>query len=187
MDGDSRPLLTGFDIGSDEYSAGCWDSDEDGYSDQRCGGTDCDDSEPAVHPGAAEGPYGDATCADTLDNDCDGSSDAADSGCVSECPDLDGDGYGNPANIDCPFPQEDCEDDDSTVNPGVTEIPDNGKDDDCDPSTPDAQSWSAATTAEASTLGVGAARNSGILNSVLGFALPLAAVLSLRRRRGRIS
>ncbi|MBI4654574.1 MAG: DUF1566 domain-containing protein [Nitrospirae bacterium] len=33
-----------------------------------------------------EGPYGDPTCSDTIDNDCDGSTDAADSNCQS--PDL---------------------------------------------------------------------------------------------------
>jgi len=42
------------------------DADNDGYGDDDCfAGADCDDSDPAVHPGAAE------VC-DTIDNNCDG-------------------------------------------------------------------------------------------------------------------
>jgi len=59
----------------------CWDTDGDGYKDETCGGSDCDDSDPAVNPGAVEGPAGDPTCSDGLDNDCDGDLDAADPNC----------------------------------------------------------------------------------------------------------
>src|SRR5207249_7010920 len=52
------------------------DADGDGIS--ACNG-DCNDLNPAVHPGAAE------VC-DGLDDDCDGQGDV-------ELPDLDGDGY----------------------------------------------------------------------------------------------
>jgi hypothetical protein len=38
-------------------------------------------------PGApqTEGPFGNATCSDSSDNDCDGSTDSADSGCIQQC------------------------------------------------------------------------------------------------------
>ena len=54
----------------------CWDADEDGYSDEACGGTDCDDSDPLINPGAVE------ECSDLADNDCDGLTDGADPDCV---------------------------------------------------------------------------------------------------------
>lgn len=40
------------------------DSDGDGFQDQRQGGTDCDDADPKVFPGATE------VCGDTIDQDC---------------------------------------------------------------------------------------------------------------------
>jgi len=42
---------------------------------------DCDDLDARVNPGRTEGPTGDATCSDTLDNDCDGNPDGADAAC----------------------------------------------------------------------------------------------------------
>lgn len=69
---------------------------------------DCDDTNPAINPGAAE-------VLDGLDNDCDG---IVDEGFV----DADGDGFA------VPF---DCNDANATVFPGAVEIAD-GLDNDCD-------------------------------------------------------
>ena len=44
-------------------------------------GTHRDDSDPAVNPGALEGPIGDPTCSDLQDNDCDGKTDGTDLDC----------------------------------------------------------------------------------------------------------
>ena len=115
----------------------CWDNDGDDYEDDACGGTDCDDSDPDVNPGAGEGPPGDPTCSDGKDNDCDDFTDMDDGGCV-ECIDDDEDGYGDPASESCLHPELDCDDADPDVNPGATEGPQgdptcsDGKDNDCD-------------------------------------------------------
>ena len=60
------------------------DADGDTYVSGVCpGGNDCLDSNPNVNPGEIEGPAADPTCSDTLDNDCDGLTDAAeDPGCA---------------------------------------------------------------------------------------------------------
>jgi hypothetical protein len=59
------------------------DTDGDSFFDIACGGTDCDDSTNLRNPGILEGPEGDATCSDGLDNDCDTALDALDTGCVA--------------------------------------------------------------------------------------------------------
>lgn len=43
----------------------CWDIDNDGYEAAACGGEDCDDEDPLVHPGVYD------VCGDNVDNDCD--------------------------------------------------------------------------------------------------------------------
>ncbi len=79
-----------FDVGIVDmgyhYPRLCSDQDDDGYSIQggACGPIDCDDSRPEVNPGSAEGPHGDPSCTDSLDNDCDGLSDSQDPGCKPE-------------------------------------------------------------------------------------------------------
>ena len=67
-----------FDPANDpSCAARCTDLDQDGYSSvgDVCGPVDCDDTDPAIHPGAAE------DCTDNRDNDCNGFVDAADPAC----------------------------------------------------------------------------------------------------------
>lgn len=65
----------------------CIDNDGDGYYVSTCGSEcdpiDCDDTNPKVNPGATEGPEGDPSCSDGLDNNCDGEVDELDQDCVS--------------------------------------------------------------------------------------------------------
>ena len=97
----------------------CVDADGDGSQDTNCGGTDCNDGDPSIHPGTTE------TCGDGQDNDCNGLPDGEDPGCA--CADFDGDGY---KDANCGGP--DCNDADPSVNPGVFENCFNGTDDNCD-------------------------------------------------------
>jgi hypothetical protein len=53
------------------------DGDRDGHGDRACGGTDCDDSNPARHPGAME------VCGNGVDDDCDGMTDEGCGECVA--------------------------------------------------------------------------------------------------------
>lgn len=96
-------------------------------------GTDCNDVDGLVHPGAAE------HC-DAADDDCDG--DPAEDDSVDAMPfyaDADSDGFGDPMapHAACSMPAgcvedpSDCDDTESSVNPDVDETCD-GVDDDCD-------------------------------------------------------
>lgn len=119
------------DVG--EIGVGVVDADGDGvYSD-----LDCDDSDPAVVPGAPEICNG-------IDDDCDGLVDDEDSGLDETTAtvlwtDDDADGYGFPEGDDlwCVLPEgatgeaTDCDDRDAEINPGAEEVC-NGVDDDCD-------------------------------------------------------
>ncbi len=119
-----------------------FDSDGDGYGDaavsvQDCDppsgyvadATDCDDQDPAAHPGASEACNG-------VDDDCDGAVD--EQVLTPYFSDLDGDGYGDPDNQveACSAPPgyvvdgTDCDDDSNTVHPGATEFC-NDIDDNC--------------------------------------------------------
>jgi MYXO-CTERM domain-containing protein len=105
-------------------------------------GEDCDDSDPAVHPAASE------VC-DSIDNDCDGDIDDADSSIDTTTQstwyeDGDGDGYGLTGHGElstCDTPASgyassggDCDDSVATTFPGAPEICD-GVDNDCDGTT----------------------------------------------------
>jgi hypothetical protein len=135
----------------DAADAATWyaDSDGDGYGDAAvttaaCSepsgflsdDTDCDDTDAGVNPGADESCNG-------IDDDCDGTIDedsAIDA--LTWYVDADGDAYGDSASttLACEIPSgytdndDDCDDDDTGVNPGATELC-NGVDDDCDGST----------------------------------------------------
>ena len=105
--------------------------DPDGWDgDAISGGDDCDDDDPDVHPTAAERCNG-------IDDDCDGAlgtteSDADTDGWVA-CTPIDWEGTSISGG-------DDCDDSDSEINPGATEICDGSVDEDCDGLVDDADS-----------------------------------------------
>jgi hypothetical protein len=108
--------------------------------------TDCDDTDGAVHPGAAE------SC-DGLDDDCDGS---VDEGSPASAPlwhlDADGDGYGSELATmrACSVPPgyvedgADCDDRTAAVNPSAAELCD-AIDNDCDGEVDESDALDAST------------------------------------------
>ena len=99
----------GFGDVSDSITA---DSKPEGYVTD---GSDCDDSDASIHPGAIE------VCEDGIDQNCSG----YDSVCLCSLDDdTDGDGYD--------ICDGDCDDDDPDINPGAEEICGDGIDQDCD-------------------------------------------------------
>ncbi len=120
-----------------EYS--CVDNDNDTFYDASAtcpSGSDCDDSNENVYPGATEVCNG-------IDDDCDGNIDERNAvGCVDYYYDADNDGFGDPSKAPRCFcaPRHkwralqggDCDDSNPDVNPNATEICFNGIDNDCD-------------------------------------------------------
>ena len=104
------------------------DADGDGYDSDE----DCDDDDADVNPGA------DDRC-DGVDNDCNGRIDDNNDYYSAFFPDADGDGYGAPDGEEdaCSPPEgfvendEDCDDTDDDIHPGVSD-PCDGVDNDCD-------------------------------------------------------
>jgi hypothetical protein len=126
-------ICNGIDDNCDTVIDEGFDVDADGFT--TCGG-DCNDGDAAVNPGATEGPPGDPTCSDSLDNDCNGAVDGLDPACqLPPCPDADSDGFADcttdPSCDATGLTCGDCNDGDAAVNPGATEIC-NGIDDNCD-------------------------------------------------------
>jgi hypothetical protein len=111
------------------------DADLDGYT--VGSGADCNDGDPAIHPGVAE-------IANGIDDNCDG---VVDEGfpTLTWYADQDADGYGDNAVTQGSTFQPtgyvadgtDCDDTSAAVNPGVAEVHQNGLNDDCDGSTLD--------------------------------------------------
>ncbi|MDP2314085.1 MAG: MopE-related protein [Pseudomonadota bacterium] len=89
------------------YDAAAWvDTDDDGWA----APTDCDDTDAAVNPAAAD------LGGDPVDDNCDG-----------EAYDIDGDGYDTDT-----FDRFDCDDTDAAVHPGAADACGDGVDTNCD-------------------------------------------------------
>ena len=117
----------------DSDSTQCYqkDDDGDGWADVY----DCDDDNPAVHPGAGE-------ICDGVDNDCNGLTDDGDGNVLAETvfyADVDGDGHAGStfSKRACDKPEgyyptnDDCDDVDASTYPDALELCD-GVDNDCD-------------------------------------------------------
>ncbi len=115
----------------DEQKA-TFDADGDGAVSAASGGDDCDDTDPAVGPGATEVCNG-------IDDNCDGAVDEELTSLVYA--DADGDGVGAGEVVElCNDELDDgwvsidgdCDDDDERLAPGNDELPCDGLDNDCD-------------------------------------------------------
>ena len=131
---------------ADSIDATTWyaDADTDGYGDAASAitacsapsgygvdATDCDDTDASINPAAIE-------LCDGIDQDCDGAIDDSASDSLTWYADADTDGFGNAASTvtSCSQPtgylsdDTDCDDSDSSVHPGASELCD-GIDNNC--------------------------------------------------------
>lgn len=90
------------------------------------------------------------------------------------CQDVDHDGYGSPASSTCTYASLDCDDTNANVNPGRTEIPGNGIDDDCNAATPGGCQPALAEAAEPGATGGARSKDVGFWVAVAVIALLLA-------------
>ena len=95
----------------DLAATACCDGDGDGQDSLACGGADCDDARPDLHPGATDTPY------DGIDQDCSG----------ADTHDVDGDG-----ETAVEAGGRDCDDSDVREWSGAAEVWYDGLDQDCD-------------------------------------------------------
>ncbi len=122
------------DQDGDSYGAGKATSACDPPSGTVANRKDCDDGNAKVHPSANE------LCSTPYDDDCDGAVNEDASDADPWYADTDGDGYGDPEVTITSCDQasgtvandEDCDDDDSDVNPDADELCSTAYDDDCD-------------------------------------------------------
>ena len=134
-DDDATISPNGVDTWYDGVDTDCagdddFDADGDGATSAEYDGDDCYDGDPTVAPGAPD------TWKDGIDSDCAGNNDF----------DEDGDGWapeglGGRSTLyapDAPTAEDgDCDDTDAEVNPGLSEVYYDGRDNDCDPATID--------------------------------------------------
>jgi len=93
------------------------DADSDGFDSIATGGTDCNDTDASINPGATE----------ILGNDVDENCDGIIEPLPPEPVDADSDGFDSIATGGT-----DCNDTDASINPGATETPYDGIDQNCD-------------------------------------------------------